>query len=467
MPGSSQRHQFTRRQMLALSGKAVLAYPLLGMFSCDHIPRRTITPPAGLAGADEQLLDEMERAAFQFFWNEASPTTGLVKDRALLNGGDRRSLSSITSTGFGLTALCIAAERGYASSTDIKARVHSTLEFLLNSKTLTVNGFFYHFIDMNSGVRAPNSELSSIDTAILLCGVLTARTYFQDAQITSLATRIYERVNWPWMLNGGATFAMAWKPENGFTQARWDTYNELMMLYLLAIGSPTNPVPPASWEAWARPIIHYQGISYISGAAPLFTHQYSHAWFDFRDKRDAYANYFENSVKATQAHKLFCLSLVGQFPDYTEDLWGITASDSVHGYVAWGGPPAEGPIDGTVVPAAAAGSLPFLSSDTLKVLRTIRRRYPAAWGRYGFVDAFNPLTHWVNPDVIGIDLGISMLMAENARTEFVWKTFMKNQEMQKAMKLAGFHSSGSTIAVSLNEDREKTKPPRKKSKSFV
>ncbi|HEY6253392.1 MAG TPA: glucoamylase family protein [Candidatus Angelobacter sp.] len=420
---------FTRRQILKLGGKAAIACPLLGM-----LPQQS-----GYHGTDDQLLDEMERAAFQFFWNEANPNTGLIKDRALVNGGDTRTLASVASTGFGLTALCIAAHRGYASRADIKARVRSTLEFLLDSKPLTVNGFFYHFINVNNGVRAPNSELSSIDTSILLCGVLTARKYFQDAQITSLATKIYERVNWPWMLNGGATFAMAWKPENGFTQARWDRYNELMMLYLLAMGSPTNPIPASSWKAWSRPTMQYQGISYISGAAPLFIHQYSQAWFDFRHKRDAYANYFENSVKATQAHKLFCLSLAGQFPDYSENLWGITASDSVHGYVAWGGPPADGPIDGTVVPAAAAGSLPFVSSDTLKVLRAICEHYPAAWGRYGFVDAFNPLTNWVNPDVIGIDVGISMLMAENARTGLVWKTFMKNAEMQKAMELAGFH----------------------------
>lgn len=429
---------FTRRQVLKFAGKAALAYPLLGISSCAHNSVRAMPLRSAFSTADDQLLDDMERAAFQFFWNEASTATGLVKDRALVNGGDTRTLASIAATGFALTALCIAAERGYASSSEIKARVRSTLDFLLNSTPLAVNGFFYHFMNMNSGARATGSELSSIDTAILLCGILTARACFQDRQITSLATQIYERVDFPWMLNGGATFSMAWKPENGFTQARWDTYNELMMLYLLAIGSPTHSIPASSWTAWARPTIQYQGINYISGAAPLFIHQYSQAWFDFRAKSDAYANYFDNSVKATQAHKLFCLSLTDKFPDYTDDLWGITASDSAHGYVAWGGPPAEGPIDGTVVPSAAAGSLPFLPRDTLKVLHTIRRRYPAAWGRYGFVDAFNPLTGWVNPDVIGIDLGISMLMAENARTGFAWKTFMKNPEAQRAMKLAGF-----------------------------
>lgn len=186
----------------------------------------------------------------------------------------------------------------------------------------------------------------------------------------------------------------------------------------------------------------------LSGAAPLFIHQYSQAWFDFRNKQDAYANYFDNSVKATQAHKLFCLSLSGRFPDYSDSLWGITASDSAHGYVAWGGPPAEGPIDGTVAPAAAAGSVSFFPKDTLKVLQTMRKRYPSSWKKYGFVDAFNPLTGWMNPDVIGIDLGISMLMAENARTGLVWQIFMKNPEARKAMKLVGFHTTGSDCSRS-------------------
>ncbi|HKE33104.1 MAG TPA: glucoamylase family protein, partial [Candidatus Angelobacter sp.] len=304
-----------RRKFLKLGAKVVLAYPLLGMLRQKSADAR----------GDEQLLEEIERTAFLFFWKEASSSTGLVKDRALVNGGDSRQLASVAATGFGLAALCIGAERGYESPAEIRKRVRSTLEFLLDSKPLTVNGFFYHFIDMKSGARAPNSELSSIDTTILLCGVLTARKYFQDAQITSLATRLYERVDWPWMLNGGVTFAMAWKPEDGFTRARWDTYNELMMLYLLAIGSPTKPVAPTTWAAWARPKVEFKGIKYISGAAPLFIHQYSHAWFDFRNKRDAYANYFENSIKATRAHKLFCLSLAAQFPDYAENLWGITA----------------------------------------------------------------------------------------------------------------------------------------------
>jgi hypothetical protein len=212
-----------------------------------------------------------------------------------------------------------------------------------------------------------------------------------------------------------------------------------MMMYLLGLGSPTHPLPPKTWSAWSRPPIEYQGIKFIYGDSPLFVHQFSHAWFDFRRKRDAFADYFQNSVEATKAHKLFCLSLRKQFPDYAENLWGITASDFVKGYTAWGGPPAKGPIDGTVVPCATAGALPFLFNESIAVLRNIRGAYPDTWKRYGFVDAFNPLTGWYDQDVIGIDQGISMLMAENQRTGFVWQIFNSAPEVQAGMKAAGFH----------------------------
>jgi len=187
----------------------------------------------------------------------------------------------------------------------------------------------------------------------------------------------------------------------------------------------------------------FDGITYISGQDPLFTHQYSQAWFDFRNKRDDYADYFENSAKATKTHKEFCLSLRGEFPDYSDSLWGITASDSATGYQAWGGPPRLGKLDGSVVPCATGGSLPFLFSDCMRVQRNMRERYSKAWGRYGFADAFNPLTNWYNQDVLGIDLGITMLMAENQRTGFVWKTFMKNKDAQRGMERAGFRNESS------------------------
>jgi hypothetical protein len=245
---------------------------------------------------------------------------------------------------------------------------------------------------MTTGARAFNSEVSSIDSAILVCGVLTCRQHFQDSQIRSLAAQLYDRVNWPWMLNGGTTFSRGWTPENGFLPTRWDTYSELMMLYLLAIGAPTQSIPASSSQAWSRPTLTYQNLTYISPVAPLFVHQYSHAWFDFRSKRDAFANYFQNSITATEAHRLFCLSLASQFPDYSDNLWGITASDSVNGYVVWGGPPSIGPIDGTVVPAAAGGSVVFEFPLTLQMLRTMRGTYGSrAWQRYGFVDALTRL----------------------------------------------------------------------------
>jgi len=430
-------------QERALSRRGFLRLGVLapaGTWLASRISLAQSTPGSPPAPADdEDFLDEVERASFEFFWQEASPSTGQVKDRALLNGDDPRKMSSIAATGFGLTALCIADRRGYRKSSEIVERVRRTLRYLWRDLPHE-HGFYYHFVDMENGRRWEKCELSSIDSSLLLCGVLTTRQYFSDPEIQDLATRIYERVDWPWMLNGGPTFSMGWHPESGFLKARWEHFCELMMIYLLAIGSPTHPVSPDTWKAWSRPVIKYQGIEYISGNDPIFTHQYSQAWYDFRGKRDAYADYFENSVKATKAHKLFCLSLSKRFSDYSEDLWGITSSDSARGYRAWGGPPEIGDPDGSVVPCAAGGSLPFLYDDCMKVLRNIRRRYgdKGAWGRYGFVDAFNPLKNWFNPDVIGIDVGITMLMAENKRTGFVWETFMKNKETQAAMGKVGF-----------------------------
>jgi hypothetical protein len=434
----------TRRRFLKLAGGFFALLPVMSFSGVSSFSSRAKSAAgnSAYAGTDDQLLDEIERAAYTFFWEQAHPATGFVKDRAGASGSDKYTVSSVAATGFGLTALSIADARGYADSHAIQQRVLLTLESLA-SKAARHQGFFYHFVDWSSGARAFKCELSSIDTALLICGVLTARQHFSsNAAIVAAATQLYQQVNWPWMLNGGETLSMGWTPESGFINSRWSHYCELMMLYLLGIGSPAFALPPASWKAWTRPSITYQGITYISAGDPLFTHQYSHAWFDFRNQHDGYADYFQNSVKATQAHKLFCLSLQGQFPDYSQNLWGITASDSAHGYLAWGGPPATGPIDGSIVPCAAGGSIPFLPADCIAVLRNIRGSYPAAWGRYGFTDAFNPLTNWWNPDVLGIDQGITMLMAENYRTGFVWNTFMANPEMKAAMKLAGFRPNG-------------------------
>jgi hypothetical protein len=214
-----------------------------------------------------------------------------------------------------------------------------------------------------------------------------------------------------------------------------------MILYLLAIGSPTHAIPAESWHAWSRPTTTFDGFNYVGAADPLFVHQYSHAWVDFRGLREReppHIDWFENSIVATRAHKAFCLALSGEFPGYTDTVWGITASDSRKGYVAWGGPPRHAAIDGSVVPAAAAGSLMLTPDISVPAVREMYRRYGARiYGRYGFADAFLPKEAWVNPDVIGIDLGITLLSAENLRTGHVWAWFMKNPEIQAALARAG------------------------------
>jgi len=388
---------------------------------------------------DDQFLEELERAAFKFFWEQASPKTGLVKDRCNVRGPDNTVVASIAATGFGLTALCIGHKRGYISRVQARRRVLTTLQFLWK-KLARHRGFFFHFANVNTGERLWDSEVSSIDTAILLCGVLTCREHFQgDYEIQPLAFDIFNRADWSWLAEDTPLLSQGWMPEIGFLPYRWDDYSELMMLYLLGMGAYTRPLSSRTWTSWKRLTFEYHGLKYIGSFAPLFVHQYSQAWFDFRGRRDQYADYFENSKTATQAHKIFCLELAPRFPDYSEDLWGITASDSPSGnYEVWGGPPEIGPIDGTVVPSATGGSLAFLPGPTLRVLKHIKSKYgKRAWSKYGFVNAFNPLKNWYDKDVIGIDTGITLLMAENLRTGFVWKTFMKNPEAKRGMAHAG------------------------------
>ncbi len=409
----------------------------------SHPPGVFINRPLTQISKDaEALLDDMEGRGCDFFYEQASPKTGLVRDRAPAVGrlaGPGSRVASIAATGFGLSALCIAAKRNYLRRLDCEQRVEKTLAFLLEDCPHE-HGFLYHFIDIESGQRMFNSELSSIDTALLLCGVLLCRQYFAgNSRIEALATTFYRRIDWEWMLNGGGTLSMGWLPEQGFLQHRWDIYAELMTMYLMAIGSPTHPIDPKTWDALQRPLVNFGGIEYISGVAPLFIHQYAHAWCDYRDQRDRHTNYFTNSIAATRAHQLFCIALKS-YPWMNQDMWGITASDSREGYRVWGGPPSLGPIDGTVVPCAAAGSLPFLPAECSHVLLSIRQRMgDRVWTRYGFVDAFLPKANWFAEDILGIDQGISVLMAENVRTGFVWEYFMKNREIQHAMRQVAFH----------------------------
>ena len=432
--------RFSRRELLSGLGCAAIT-SLPGVAAWGQLASKTPTQTPTFSAEDDQLLDEVERLSCCFFWEQASLQTGLVKDRcnARKASTDNSTVASIAATGFGLTALCIGDLRGYISRADARNRVITTLKFL-SEKLAHHRGFFYHFANINTGERVWDSEVSSVDTAILLCGILTCRTHFRDTDITLLAHEITNRVEWTWLSEDTSLLPHGWMPEVGFLPYRWDYYNEMMMMYLLGLGSPTYPLRPEAWDAWKRMAFEYEGLRYIGSFAPLFVHQYSQAWFDFRNKRDKYADYFLNSVTATEVHRRFCVELGKIFPSYSADLWGITASDSDHGYVVWGGPPGVGQIDGTIAPAAAGGSLPFLPQEAVRVLRTIRQRYPKAWSSYGFVDALNPAKNWYDSDVVGIDTGITMIMAENARSGYIWKVFMENPEARRGMERAGFKS---------------------------
>lgn len=431
-----------------------LASPLASTFQ----QRPTAAPPRTetISADDDQFLEGLERANLLFFLEQSDPETGLVKDRCNVRATDNTTVASIAATGFGLTALCIGHQRKLVSTQDAHKRVFTTLHFL-SEKMPTHRGFFYHFGNVKTGERMLDSEVSSIDTAILLCGVLTCRQHFAHSEITRLAYNILSRVEWTWLSEDTTLLPHGWSPQTGFLPSRWDLYSELMMMYLFGLGSSTHPLPAEVWNAWKREIFEYDGLRYIGSYGPLFIHQYSQAWFDFRGKRDAYADYFVNSIVATEVHRLFCLELAKQFPDYTDDLWGISASDSEYGYVAWGGPPAMGPIDGTVVPSAPGGSLPFLPQATLRVLKSIKNGYPRAWCRYGFINAFNPLKNWYDTDVVGIDTGITMIMAENLRTSFVWNTFMKNPEAQRGFQRAGFRNYAVTYIPEQDELETRTR----------
>ncbi|MDQ2975277.1 MAG: hypothetical protein M3R69_07690 [Acidobacteriota bacterium] len=408
-------------------------------------------PRQSLSQRDEAFLEDLSRRSFRYFWEQADPRTGLVLDRARTDGSihdeDHRNIASIAAAGFGLTALCIGAERGWVKRKDALERVRSSLRFF-SKRAPQEHGWFYHFVDWRNGERRWQSEISSIDTTLLLAGILTARQYFHDDhEIVRLATEIYERIDFPWMLNGHAMLlSMGFRPETGFINSRWNIYSEHLMLQLLAIGSPTHPIPAQAWLAWERTRVTYAGYTYLSGVPPLFIHQYSHAWVDFRGRRETWpphTDYFANSVTATRANRQFCIDLSREFPGYSENVWGISASDSAKGYVAWGGPPRDPTIDGTVVPCAAGGSLMFTPDISLPALQTMYKKFgKRIYGRYGFVDAFNPTTGWTNPDVIGIDVGITMLSAENLRTGFVWHYFMRNQEIPSAMHLVGLDVDG-------------------------
>jgi hypothetical protein len=413
-----------------------------------------------LSTMDLDLIDDISRRSFLYFSEQTNAKTGLTLDRAPLDShGETNGIASIAATGFALTGNCIAQEHRWISRAAAEQRTQTTLEFFVR-KAPRKNGWFYHFMDAQTGARAPNSEISSIDTAILLAGVLTVRACFNDdSQIVILATEIFNNVDFPWMMNGSKRyFSHGWTPEKGFLPWRWNTYSELLILYLLGIGSPTHPISGAVWDQWKIPMASSGGYTYIGGG-PLFIHQYPLAWIDLRDRftpepinhnsytvfssmeprGNFHANYYLNAITATRAQQQgFRDKLTHVFPGYSENVWGLTSSDSPKGYLDWGASLTDPRIDGTVSPSAAAGSLMFTPEISIPALRTMLILYgKKAYGRYGFADAFNPTTGWVSRDVVGIDVGITLLSAENLRTGNVWKWFMSNPETERALDMVG------------------------------
>ncbi len=405
------------------------------------------TPTAAVSPADNAFLEDMQRRTFQYFWDHSNSANGLTLDRAGTDGNAKpkghnsHNVASTAATGFALSGYCIAADRGWVTKTQAIERTKNALEFFAN-RAFNKNGWFYHWMDLETGERRWNSEISSIDTAILLGGILTVRNCFKDDKnIVGLSDQIYRRVDFNWMLNGDPyLLSHGWRPESGWIPNRWNDYSEQMILYLLAIGSPTHPIPAQSWYALKRDWREYGGHRYLAAVSPLFIHQYSHAWVDFRNRRERrppYVDYFENSVNATRAQqKFFAEVLSREFPKYSSSMWGLTASDSQRGYIAWGAPPRDDNTDGTVVPCASAGSLMFIPEITLPALKQIKEKFgDKVYGRYSFADAFNPHNGWVNSDVIGIDLGIALISSENLRSGKVWYWFMQNDEIRRALKL--------------------------------
>lgn len=402
----------------------------------------------------EPFIRDMQRRCYRYFLEAADPDTQLIADRARTDGSAHSTHASIAACGFGLAAHAVAAQYDWAPRGEIQERVRTMLRSLTNLAAHE-KGFVYHFIDMKTGARALRSEASTVDTALLLGGALTASTAFRDdSEIAALSDQLYRRIEWNWMLGDNGCLHMGYSPESGVLPHQWDHFSEHLILLLLAIGAPANPVPASAWNAWRRtPELELDGKKFLS-YPPLFVHQYPMAFFDFRNHRSPSGrNYWENAILGHQAHIAFLTRLAQRYPEqlghYGQDLWGVTSSDSSSGYRDWGGPyeidrtePDRG-IDGTVVPSAAAGALAAVPAEALHTLQYQKTHYgDAIYGRYGFVNAFNPSTGWVGPDVIGIDTGISLLMGENLLTGQVWNLFMQHPAAPRAFQLAGFTPHG-------------------------
>lgn len=423
--------------------------------------------------------DELERRTFNFFW-ELADDRAQVPDR-----WPTLAFSSIAATGFGLSAYLVGVERGWITRQQAAGRVLKTLVALRSlpqgdapSGVSGYKGFFYHFLDNRDAHRFKDVELSTIDSGLLLAGILSCQTYFDSNEpiektIRETADFLYRRVEWDWMLNINNRISMGWKPEKGFLQAEWFGYTEAMILYVLALGSPTHPIPEAAWDAWCQNYYWdtYQDQAHVN-FGPLFGHQYSHVWIDFRDIQDAYMrakgiDYFENSRRATLANHAYCVKNPRHFSHYATTVWGLTACDgplnwqSAHdpdhscpqawdryeGYGARGVASNYLEDDGTIAPTAAGGSVPFAPEICLPALETMwNTYYDSLVGPYGFKDAFNPAFTacgklpggWFDVDYLGIDQGPILLMLENYRSGLIWNIMKKNPYIRRGLQRAGF-----------------------------
>lgn len=424
------------------------------------------------------LLDDVEKRTFDFFWERANPKNGLVPDR-----WPSESFSSIAAVGFALTAYPIGVERGWVTREAARARVLTTLRFFAagpaGNGAAGGHGFFYHFLDMETGARFKDVELSTIDTTLFLAGALTCQSWFdrddpEEAEIRALADSLYRAADWTWAQKRKPLVSMGWTPEGGLSAWDWRGYNEAMVLYVLALGSPTHAVEPAAWTAYTSTYKWetFSGQSYV-GFGPLFGYQYSHVWVDFRGIRDAYMrgkgiDYFENSRRATYAHRQYAIDNPGGWRGYGPSVWGFTACDGpidgdlvIDGkkrhfftYAARAASAHEIRDDGTIAPTGAASSLPFAPEIVLPAMEEMRSRHPdKLFGRYGYLDSFNPTFRlavpvhhgrvagdegWFDTDYLGIDEGPILAMAENARTELVWKAMRRNPYVVAGLKRAGF-----------------------------
>ncbi|MBV9463416.1 MAG: hypothetical protein JO317_04220 [Verrucomicrobiae bacterium] len=397
----------------------------------------------------DQMLDAVERSAFGFFWNEANPKNGLIKDRCYAFGADQRRVASIGSVGFGLSSICVADKRGWIPHDAAYERVLTTLKFF-STEAGMYNGFYFHFYEMETGAPSGRSEVSSVDTGIFLYGVLTAKQYYKGTEVENVAQQVLERADWTWMLNGGKTLSMGWFPGNQFIPHRWQDYNEAVLLYFLGVGSPTHALPVSSWDLIDREPVKYGSYEFVAAAGEnsLFEHQYPQCWLDLRDRKDKKKiNYYQNSILATKANRDWCAENSSKYKTFAQGFWGLTACDGTRGYVINGAP--FGHCDGTVAPTATLSSIVFtpdLAADQMRKYFGMKKQL---WGKYGFVDAFNLDKEWASSVYIGVDIGPTLLMIENHRTGMIWDLVQKDPMIQEAYAKMGFEKNVQTANLAI------------------